>query len=173
MNVKAAEVMLERLSAVDWVAWEPAFEHAESRARLLREYLRRAALWAEALGGAPSWPFFDIAGLVHPEGEIEPELTTKLEELIEEKVPGVTAPDACRSAVRWASLPEAEQLRFPQLPDPFEPLIRMFERGGGVSLENGMVDFVTTRVRIRDWQSNIASEPVVSMDDAALDALDS
>jgi len=42
---------LERLRGVDWPGdWDHAFQHADSRRLLMREYLRRAALWARAYG---------------------------------------------------------------------------------------------------------------------------
>ncbi|MGW4651608.1 hypothetical protein [Kitasatospora sp. NPDC004289] len=154
MSAEAALVMVERLAAVDWVAWEPAFEHAEERARLMREYLRRAARWAEAVGGTDVWPFFDLAGLVDPGVQVEAGVAGQLAALVERLGEGSGGARICRAAVRWASLGEDARCAV-GLPDPYEPLVAMVERGGGVTLENGMIDFVTTRVRVRSWRDHL------------------
>ncbi|MFI5530821.1 hypothetical protein ACIA8O_20010 [Kitasatospora sp. NPDC051853] len=154
MRVEAAAVMLERLAAVDWVAWEPAFEHAEERARLMREYLRRAARWAEAVGGADGWPFCDLAGSVDSGAEVEAGVAARLAGVVEGVGDGSNGAKICRAAVRWASLGEDVVVGY-GLPDPYEPLVAMVELGGAVTMENGMIDFVTTRVRVRSWRDHL------------------
>ena len=43
------------------VRFEESLDHNGSRLVLMREYLRRSALWAQALDCLTAWPFFDIA----------------------------------------------------------------------------------------------------------------
>jgi hypothetical protein len=62
----------------------------------------------------------------------------------------------------------------PQAPPlPFEPLLVMFERGGGFRVEGGgFIDVDTLGVKIGTIEDNLNSEPIVKLDQAALDALD-
>ncbi|MFC9751821.1 hypothetical protein [Streptomyces sp. NPDC056921] len=68
-----ARAVIGRLRAVDRIDGSAAYEHANSRAPLMREYLRRAARWARAYGAEESWPFFDIAEHVAPEVRTPPD----------------------------------------------------------------------------------------------------
>lgn len=40
----------------------------------------------------------------------------------------------CRGAVRWAALRAEGKVKLPELPDPYEPILLMFERGRGYSV---------------------------------------
>ncbi|WP_405482015.1 hypothetical protein [Streptomyces anulatus] len=73
--------------------------------------------------------------------------------------------------MNWASLPDEALSKFPDLPDPFEPLINLFERGGGFWVENGFIDFVEYRVRLSGWQEHIDRQPLSSLDSDYLDSL--
>ena len=87
MTDHPSRTVLERLRAIDWSDDSKAFEHANSRALLMREYLRRAALWARAYGAERSWPFFDIAEYVDAAVQTPPEVATTLAEVLERARP--------------------------------------------------------------------------------------
>ncbi|GAA2451256.1 hypothetical protein GCM10010433_61580 [Streptomyces pulveraceus] len=50
MTADRARVLIERLRATDRSDDSTAYEHANARAPLMRECLRRAARWAQAYG---------------------------------------------------------------------------------------------------------------------------
>ena len=77
-DTAAAERMVERLLAVTWDV-DAAYKHSNSRARLAREFLRRTAQWAVAVGAEKGWPFSDLAGSLDPDVAVEPALLAKLE----------------------------------------------------------------------------------------------
>ena len=56
---------LRRLLAINWTPIEGG---QKSHVALIREYLRRAALWAKSLQATEYWPFFDVANFLAPEG---------------------------------------------------------------------------------------------------------
>jgi hypothetical protein len=58
------------------------------------------------------------------------------------------------------------------LEDPFEPLILMYERGGGFATENGFVDVDMAGIPLRSWRDHLSSQPIVELDAATLDRLD-
>jgi hypothetical protein len=169
---KRVSTLMKRILAVAWTDSNAADEHAASRSRLMREYLRRAALWADALGGPESWPVFDVAARVDPSVRADAEVVKQLDEFLEDHVPGTTTRAACRAALHWAALRDASQTPLVDLDDPFEPLIMLFERGGGFFVEKGVIDFLFIPVRVGRWQDHVSAEPIVQLDPVALDALD-
>lgn len=162
---------LSRLLAVDWeVHFMTSLGYARSRARLMSEYLRRAAWWVQELDGTSKWPFFDIVGRWAPEVHTLPELAEQLETLIHSSVGWQGG--ACRAALRWAAMLDAGISLPPHLEDPFEPLLLMFERGGGYTACGGFIDLGGSSVLQKTWRHHLSTEPVVSLDQATLDALD-
>ncbi|MEU6119004.1 hypothetical protein ABZ840_31255 [Streptomyces sp. NPDC047117] len=163
--------MLERLRTVDWYGdWDKANSHRRSRALLMREYLRRAALWARAYGAETEWPFFDVTEYAAPGFEPDPGLAAELEEYVS-KLGAPSTRRVCRGAVRWAALREGAAE--PSAPaDPYAPLLLMFERGGGYSIEE-FIDLYGVMIPHGNLESNLDAEPFLSLAPSTLDALDS
>ncbi|WP_231905071.1 MULTISPECIES: hypothetical protein [Streptomycetaceae] len=165
--------MLERLFVIDWRDSKNSIQHNVSRAKLMREYLRRAALWVNELGGTDRWPFFDIAGRIAPSVRTNPDLAARLERYIEENVGGISTEDALRAILRWATLRDVHKGQLPYPNDPFEPLLVMYERGGEVVADEArFFNFGHRSVRLKPWPQHLSPDPVVSLDPATLDALD-
>ncbi|MCX5109214.1 hypothetical protein OOK13_11855 [Streptomyces sp. NBC_00378] len=171
MTDDRARAVIERLRAVDWSDDSAAYEHANSRALLMREYLHRAARWARAYGAEELWPFFDIAEHVAPEVRTPPDVAAELEEVLTGLAPA-SLRKTCRGAVRWAVLGSAGD-RSPQgLPDdPYEPLLLMYERGGGYFVEE-FLDLNGAMLRLGTVESNLSARPFRTLAPAILDALD-
>jgi hypothetical protein len=172
-HTKSPEEMLDRLRAIDWTYYDCADDHAASRAALLREYLRRAALWAEKLNGTDDWPIFDIAERVDASVRAPQHLVDQLVAYMSKNVPTPRTREVCLMALHWAALNERSPQSLADTPDPFEPLLALYERGGGFTVENGVVDFLLIRVRTQRWQDHASHAPVLTLDSAALDSLDS
>ncbi|MET8183176.1 hypothetical protein [Streptomyces sp. NPDC005336] len=172
MHNGLADALVKRMLAVAWTDWDTADHHAVSRSRLMREYLRRSALWAQALGGADAWPIFDIAARVDPSVRADAKLVEQLEGFLEDHVPGLATRAACLAALHWAALRETLYTPPTDLDDPFDPLLMLFERGGGFFIDKGVIDFLFVRVRVGKWQDHVSTEPVVQLEPVVLDALD-
>ncbi len=166
-----SERTLNRLLAVDWTG-AASFDHAPSRARLMREYLRRSAWWARALDAVAEWPFFDIAAHIAPEVQVPQHLAQQLEDLISARVGWPSVARACRAALHWAALTDAKTPLKYGLDDPYEPLVLLFERGGGFTTEHGFIDLHGASIPRRTWQNHLVAEPIVAFTQSALDALD-
>lgn len=172
--------VLERLRAIDWSDDSAAYEHANSRALLMREYLRRAAGWARAYRTEESWPFFDITEHVAPEVRTPSDVAAELEAVLTGLAPS-SLRKTCRGAVRWAVLRGAVRwvmLRDAggelsgDLPDgPYEPLLLMYERGGGYFVEE-FIDLNGAMLRLGTVESNLSARPFRTLGPATLDALD-
>jgi hypothetical protein len=168
-----AAVTLSRLLAVDWDGdFDASDRHAVSRAKLMREYLRRSAQWADYLNATNEWPFFDIAGRLAPGAEPSADLAKQLEESIVERTGWPSHRTVARAALRWAALLDTGAALPPGLEDPFEPLLLMFDRGGAYTTEAGFIDLGASSVQRKTWRDHLSTEPVTALDPAALDALD-
>ncbi|MFG3532780.1 hypothetical protein ACGF8B_39645 [Streptomyces sp. NPDC047917] len=164
-------LVLERLRAIDWNDDSAAYEHANSRALLMREYLRRAAGWARAYRAEESWPFFDIAEHVTPGVRTPSDVATELEAVLTGLAPS-SLKKTCRGAVRWAVLRGAGGELPRDLPDdPYEPLLLMYERGGGYFVEE-FIDLDGAMLRLGTVESNLSARPFRTLAPATLDALD-
>jgi hypothetical protein len=166
----AAERMVERLQAVKWDD-DAASAHKSSRARLTREFLRRTALWARAVGAEEGWPFSDLAGAVDPEVAVDPALLDRLAPDDESDDPYPVPPRFAAAVVRWAALGDLPRQRFPQLDDPYEPMLEVFARGGGYARSSGMIELGYNAFPIGVLAERAELEPA-PIDPASLDALD-
>ncbi|MBC3843628.1 hypothetical protein GXW82_35695 [Streptacidiphilus sp. 4-A2] len=166
-----AERMVDRLMAIQWHDLEGPSAHAWSRAALMREYLRRAALWADAYTIDDEWPFLDLAAYVDPTVRADPQLLARLESFMEAGI-GPNAEESCVAATHWAALLDARKGSLPDLADPFEPLVTLFERGGGFATENRSADFIYSMIRFRNRQHHLSAEPIIALERAVLDEID-
>ncbi|MFF4365626.1 hypothetical protein [Streptomyces sp. NPDC001594] len=166
--------VLERLRAVDWdMRWDLAFEHRQSRRVLMWEYLRRAAVWAKACGAEEAWPFYDVTPYLDPEFELHSAQAAELEELLR-AVLGQELRRTCAGAVRLAALRERSPAAVAGLPDPYEPLLLFYERGGSFTRDCSGVhlDLVGLLYRPGPLRGFLGGRPVGVLGDAVLDALE-
>ncbi|MFH8515218.1 hypothetical protein ACH4CE_08890 [Streptomyces gelaticus] len=164
--------LLERLRAADWSGdWDHAFEHAQSRRLLMHEYLRRAALWAQACGAESEWPFFDVTQYVDKDFQLPPELAAELDACLKKVAYG--ARKTCGAAVRLAALRARGDIALPDLPDLYEPLVLFYERGGEFVQDGaGFLDLTGVSVKPRGLRNHLADLPFLTFDERTLDALD-
>lgn len=157
-----------RIHAIDW---DGDLEHTRSRVALMREFLRRSAVWTRALG-AKGWPFYDIAEFAAPGVRAAEEVVegVSLNPAITEQFP--TVGKSCVWALHLAAARDAG-VSLPDLPDPFAPLIRMYERGGGFSLSTtGTIDIDAAGLYRGRLPDHLGDEPKAPETEAGLDALD-
>ncbi|MEV6850023.1 hypothetical protein [Actinoplanes sp. NPDC051411] len=169
MNMTRSEATLARLMAVNWKD-DAAFDHRSARMRLMREFLRRSAWWAQQFGAPESWPFYDIAEQVAPGVLVPEDLTARLDELIRTQVGWPAVAVTCRAALHWAAVLDAGA-RPDGGEDPYEPLLLFFERGGLFTTESGFIEVFGGSVRRRTWPEYLDSKPA-DIRPAALAALD-
>jgi hypothetical protein len=172
MMTAHSTVTFERIKAINWSG---SFDKTPSRVALLREYLRRAAWWAEAVKST-EWPFFDIAAAISPTARAEQALVRQIEEHLASQLQGMLVVRTCVRALHFAALLD-EGRKLPRVPgsvaQPFEPLLMMFERGGGFRIAgSGLIEVDTAGVPKGTMMSQRTDKPVVALDPASLDALD-
>lgn len=159
----------ERIRSIDWDAdaWR-----TRSRVALMREYLRRSAMWAQELD-ADEWPFFDVAALAAPGVRADQGLVDSVAGDPNVFENGPLVRDTCL----WALHMEAAKnsgTALPDLPDMFEPLILMYERGGGFSLSStGTIDVDGVGIPRQIMPRHLEDEQKAPMGWEELDSLDS
>ncbi|WP_405501371.1 hypothetical protein [Streptomyces anulatus] len=171
---QAESKVMERLCAVKWEReWGDVFGKSISRRLLMREYLRRSALWAKKYSAENVWPFFDVTGYMDPEFRLSLSTAHKLEEFLRARM-SEDVKATCRSAVRLAELRLHDSaIETADLPDLYEPLVRLYERGGEFMTDNsGALDLTGVSFRPGSLQGNLSDTPVVALHGAVLDALD-
>ena len=168
--MSTAERMVERLLAVRWDE-EVAYRAQRSRFRLTREFLRRTAVWGQRLGVTEGWPFFDLAGVLEPAVVVDERLVERLRSRVDAAETNPVPPAIAVTIVRWAALEDLPRQQFPELDDPYEPLVALFERGGAYTVGSGMIELGYGSFPKRDMAGRAALEPA-AIDQATLDALD-
>ncbi|MFE6305748.1 RDD family protein [Nocardiopsis sp. NPDC057823] len=164
----AVDALAARIRAIDWNG-NP--DHTRSRVALMREYLRRAALWTRAVQGK-GWPFYDVAEFAAPGVRADEGVVSGVLEnpAVVDQFPAVGR--SCAWALHLAAARDAG-VPLPDLPDLFEPLIRMYERGGGFSLSGtGTIDIDGAGLYRGTLPDHLGDEPRAPETDAGLDALD-
>lgn len=173
MTSQTAFLTLERLRAIEWPGdWDHALTHAPSRRLLMREYMRRAALWAQAYASESAWPFFDVTDYVDPNFRLPSELATELDEPLK-GIASSPIQKTCLGAVRLAWLRDQKSATLPDLADLYEPLILFYERGGEFLSDNaGFLDLTGVSIKPMSLQDNLRTTPFLTLCNATLDALD-
>jgi hypothetical protein len=161
---EAVLAMAARLAAVDW---ERRGDKSWSKAALFKEYLRRLAGWAGAYDCEARTPFFDLAACVDPGATVDQAVLTNVLTMVEDGGWDVT--HVVPFVLRWAAL----SVPLPRgLEDPFEPLVVLFERGGGFHTENGEVNLEWKSVRLAGWRKRATDPPLPGFGTAELDEID-
>jgi hypothetical protein len=161
--------LAERIMVIDWTG---SFDHMRSRGYLMKEYLRRMAWWAKVTE-APDFPFFDIAAAVDPAVRADPSIVDLVQTRVKSRLQGLRVVRACEQALHFAALLDAGVELPPAPPEPYEPLLVMFERGGGFSTEGGgLIEVDSLGIRIGSLEDNLIEQPVIALDQSALDAAD-
>ncbi|MCX5012022.1 hypothetical protein OG765_13620 [Streptomyces sp. NBC_00555] len=174
MSDRAASLVLERLRAVEWDGeWDDVLVHVMSRRLLFREYLRRAGIWAQAYSAEAMWPFFDVVECVDPEFSLSTEVDAQLRECLGQIIYVGAVKRTCTGAVRLADYRARHPEALPDLPDPYEPLLLFYERGGAFFQDSGgFLDLTGVTVRRGTLVGRVTNPPLSSLDPALLDAVD-
>ncbi|HZX09071.1 hypothetical protein [Kribbella sp.] len=166
----ASERLLARLVAGRWDDEEAEELNYLSRGRLANEFFRRNAVWANALGVTERWPFADIALAFDPAVGTDPVWLERLEGAIGHELQPLVR-KVVTDMFRWVSLGDRPQERFPELDDPYEPMVQVFERGGEFWEGQGGIELPIGPLLYLDIADRLA-QPPFAIDAATLAELD-
>ncbi|MFE6304221.1 hypothetical protein [Nocardiopsis sp. NPDC057823] len=134
----------------------------------MREYLRRSALWSLELNTG-KWPFFDAASYVAPDVKVD---LSAISSITRDPDNDRLTKETCAWALHMAAVEESGT-PLPDLPNMFEPLIIMYERGGEFSLSTTKtIDVDLVGVPLGNILLYAKSKARISMEKSLLDELD-
>lgn len=111
-------------------------EYEDLNLILAREYVRRAALWAQALNCRDQWPFFDATRRIDPTFE----MTTIAEEMLHTRLQETLGSGRMmllmKAAFRWYA---HERPTHAYLPDLYAPIIAMYLHHGQITAEHHLI----------------------------------
>jgi hypothetical protein len=172
----------ERVKAIRWV-WD-GDSKAGSSMLLLEEFLRRAALWAEVLGiidlPGTGWPLIDYSTYIDSSLKIDEdnddfdELSAQAEELLVEGSPSYYAKKVCVYFVHWAMIKDRPEVTIHNLPDPYEPLIVLYERGCNFRRDHtGVWEYHNTSgFPVRSASYHLSFDPIIELNQISLNRAD-
>jgi hypothetical protein len=161
--------MMAQLRRLQNTRPKPCSNCTASSVALFREYLRRSALWADRCNCRGRWPLFDIAEAINPKVVLDDEVS---------KAAGELGGNYYKKRIicwhlKWVKLSVDGSGEGTALPPPYEPLIRLYERGGSFTTEGRIVDLPGAAVHIGRIEAYIDAPPfVTSLQDQTLDNLD-
>lgn len=164
-------VLQHELHRLLTLQWDQNADHRGSPTALMREYFRRMAVWTQALSLSDTSPFFDVVEAAMPHVQVPDAMVDQLMHQLVGLPLGVR--QTCYWHLHWAAAQAAPESAQSSLPAPYEPLIRMYERGVQYfKREHGWVDVGYAGALLeRDWPAYASHRPL-ALDDATLDALD-
>lgn len=189
---------LAAIERIGRIAWKRDPDRLGSQEVLMREYLRRSAVVAVALGTTLNWPWDDAAAYLRLP-DIAPDLLPGYVFLDPE--PKYAGPDADplegkivelngrvrrRGApngpyawnnylwyIRWEAVKNHPALQALNLPDLYDPLITFYERGGWFHVEQSYLDMDGYNLSFSSkYCAEIAEKPPLVITPAALDEKD-
>lgn len=165
-----ASDVAQRVQEVEWTATD--YLHTRSRVLLMKEFLRRSALWAEELDLGDRWPFIDVARALRGSDTAPTVLLDEVRATLELKMVGGYVTEMALAGVNLAAMRDSSS-KLPDLLDLYEPLLVMFERGGGFSVDgSGMIDVDYAGVAMKTLEYHAARPSIVPLDSISLDPID-
>lgn len=166
MNKRFNEAV-KRVSAIDWNTVGYAFQR-ESNVALAKEFLRRAALIIKEYNLDVKFPFFSAAKAIGKSQQIDIEKVCSQINTLN----NTFLRRACECYIEWASLTDEGEPAAMKFPDLYEPLIKLFERGGSIGIHHGEVIVGKFAFPLKN-SSIIALEDPIDISDMNLEKWDS
>jgi hypothetical protein len=151
--------LLGRLVVARWNDEDAELRHYSARGQLAGEFLRRKAVWANALGRTERWQFADLALLFDPSLPTNPAWLEGVEAAV-----GYELQSMVRSVItdmfRWVALGDRPYQRFPEFDDPYEPVVQVFELGGQFWQRTGGIDLPAGGPAYLSLEERLAQSPI-------------
>ncbi|MFO0909746.1 MAG: hypothetical protein U0794_15595 [Isosphaeraceae bacterium] len=138
--MRRGQAALERLQRIEPQLLPPSETVVRSSCRLVREYLRRFGEWSYLTGrltdlDARDALTFDLSSALAPLAQLPSELDMALRAL---PLLG-HGPVVARNYVRWEFAADLPAVVESGLSEPYEPLVRLLERGGELFTHHGFI----------------------------------
>lgn len=132
MNHEPINIVTRRLKAINWNS-PPIKGRLNSSERLMDEFLRRLLQWNKALK-CGKWPYYSVGKCIFPELQVDEAVLADIER------PNFFIYRTFVWLLEWASIQNHAETKSFNLPNPYEPLIFIYERGSYISREGQMLE---------------------------------
>jgi hypothetical protein len=154
-----------RISRINWR--NIGLVEKKSNVALAKEYIRRAALLVKTYSLNVKFPFYSAAQAIGKSQQIDivgicPQL---------ENLDNAFVKRFCECYLEWAFLTDTKEPAAIQFCDLYEPLIKLFERGGTIGLHHGEVVVGRYAFPLVHWSSLALEEPI-DISDSGLEIWD-
>jgi len=169
----ASNLVEEAVNRVIAIEWRYDSAKFSSHIVLVREYLRRIALWESKFHAGP-WPWLDVASVVEPVFNLDKSVEDALEEHFHGLRAGSRQIMVCKSYIKWCAISNRPDVNALHLPAPYDPLIALYERGGYFRIEHGFYVDVDEGYgfHLGHIMDHLLSEPFTDLSHDNLDILD-
>lgn len=122
------------------IHWARDQSHSRIGAQLVREFLRRSALWAMAHGATFEWAFCDVAEQLHIELPYFDNVEQRIREsLSHSQIASSEVLRVCLLHIKWTAAEAIGLIEGNRVANPYELLIRLFELGMTFEIEKGFI----------------------------------
>ncbi len=164
--IDTIEQAITRLSKITWSTSELKKKSSEL---LITEYLRRSSLFLE-IYSIESGPFFSPAQVLGTNLDLEDVITSIF---TEPGKPNLLCKTICLRYLEWASLVKKGELIDGEYQDIYEPLIKYFERGGSLRIDQGIyLDYGYGAFPIDNWRERYIKLQAADISDENLKKID-
>ncbi|MGG4221584.1 hypothetical protein ABEW32_25605 [Paenibacillus jamilae] len=164
--IDTIEQAITRLSKITWSTSELKKKSSEL---LITEYLRRSSLFLE-INSIESGPFFSPAQVLGTNLDLEDVITSIF---TEPGKPNLLCKTICLRYLEWASLVKKGELIDGEYQDIYEPLIKYFERGGSLRIDQGIyLDYGYGAFPIDNWRERYIKLQAADISDENLKKID-
>lgn len=157
------------ITRISKIAWGTSETKKKSSELLITEYLRRSALFLEGYS-FESGPFFSPAKVLASNLDLEDIITSIFSE---SGKPNLLCKTICLRYLEWVTLVGEGKIIDGEYQDIYEPLIKYFERGGTLRLDQGIyLDYGFGAFPVDNWLDRYSKLHAIDISDENLDNAD-
>lgn len=157
------------ITRISKIAWGTSETKKKSSELLIAEYLRRSSQFLDGYS-IESVPFFSPAKVLGSPLDLEDIITSVFSE---SGKPNLLCKTICLRYLEWVSLVGEGKILNGESQDIFEPLIKYFERGGTLRLDQSIyLDYGFGAFPIDNWRERYSKLHAIDISDENLDNVD-
>ncbi|WP_244297260.1 hypothetical protein [Brevibacillus antibioticus] len=167
------DLMEQAITRISKITWGNSKVKKKSSGLLIGEYFRRGTLFLESYS-FKSGPFFSPARVLDIELGVDLDLEDVITSIFPEPgKPNILCKTICQRFLEWVILVEQGKIITDDYPNVYEPLIKYFERGGNLRIDQGIyLEYEYGAFPIDNWRERYSKLPPTDISDEFLDSAD-
>lgn len=166
-----AQQLLDSLLAYQFT---PIVGKPWSHVALFKEYVRRMAWWADAIGLGDNWLTANIPYVLELDDGLDPAPLQKLDNHLQSQALYQPMPALIQAGMMYAMVKDHEAIQKHNLENPYDALIKLYTRGGHIRWNQKGFWEVSNAFGVGgiDMATYKRPTPFVALDDEELDLID-